>query len=178
LIKGWAAGLRYSRPWDRVFSDIDIAVDPSDYERAFELLNGNYPMVDLHRGLRHHDTLEWRDVYKNSRIVNLGDREIRILCEEDHLRVLCVHWLTDGGAYKKKLLDVYYAVANRSDDFDWRRCLESVNERRRKWIIYTIGLAHRYYQLEIDDLPFAREAKNIPAWLIETLEKEWKTEKG
>lgn len=176
LIKGWAAGLKYSHPWERTFSDVDLAVDPSDFERAFALLGGKYPMVDLHRGLRHHDTLEWKDIYENSQLVNVEDTEIRVLREEDHLRVLCVHWLTDGGAYKKKLLDVYYAVANRSKNFDWHRCLDTVSERRKKWIIYTIGLAHRYYQLRIDDLPFAGKARNIPVWLIKALEKEWSTD--
>jgi hypothetical protein len=176
LIKGWAAGLKYSRPWERTFSDLDLAVDPFEYLRALELLDKKYLMVDLHRGLRQHDTLEWKNLYENSQVVKLENTEIRVLREEDHLRVLCVHWLIDGGAYKKKLLDVYYAVKNRSENFDWQRCLDSVTDRRRKWVIYTIGLAHRYYQLKIDDLPFAREAESIPVWLIAALEKEWKTD--
>lgn len=175
LIKGWAAGLKYSRPYERYFSDIDIAVDPSDYRRALEAAREFNPAIDLHEGLRHHDTLEWNDIYENSKTVALEDAEIRILREEDHLRVLCVHWLTDGGAFKEKLLDVYYAVKNRSSDFDWNRCLNVVSRRRRRWIICTIGLAHRYYGLNTDDLPFADEARDLPGWLIAALEKEWKS---
>jgi hypothetical protein len=101
LIKGWAAGLKYSQPWERFFSDIDIAVNPSDYQRAQEIAFENNLSVDLHKGLRHHDTLAWSDLYENSRLVLIDDAQIRILREEDHLRVLCVHWLTDGGAFKE-----------------------------------------------------------------------------
>lgn len=175
LIKGWAAGLKYPCPWERYFSDIDIAVNPKDYGKALEIASANNLTIDLHKGLRQHDTLGWANIFENTTIVELPDGEIRILREEDHLRVLCVHWLIDGGAFKEKLLDVYYAVRNRSSDFDWSRCLNLVGKRRRRWIICTIGLAHRYYDLELKDLPFAAEARNLPKWLIDALEKEWKS---
>ncbi|HEX8638163.1 MAG TPA: nucleotidyltransferase family protein, partial [Pyrinomonadaceae bacterium] len=57
LIKGWAAGLKYARPWERYFSDIDIAVNPDEYKKALEISEVNNLNVDLHEGLRHHDTL-------------------------------------------------------------------------------------------------------------------------
>lgn len=173
LIKGWAAGLKYPRPWERYFSDIDIAVDPSDYKRALEIADEINLAIDLHKGLRNHDTLDWTDIYENSRNIPLEDTQVRILRDEDHLRVLCVHWLVDGGAFREKLLDIYYAVKNRSSDFDWNRCLNVVSLRRRRWIICTIGLAHKYHKLTIEDLSFASEARNIPKWLTEALEKEW-----
>ena len=179
LIKGWAAAQNYNEPFEREFNDIDLVLDPKDYKRALEFQentrDGN-TAIDLHRGLRQLDTVAFEDVYSFSKTVKCGQAEIRVLCPEDHLRVLCVHWLIDGGAKENKLWDIYYAVANRPADFDWNRCLDSVSKTRRKWIICTIALAHKYLDLNITDTPLAWESFEIPGWLIEALEKEWRSD--
>lgn len=176
LIKGWAAAQFYPAKENRQFIDIDICIAPDEFERAKELLplcTDRGLMVDLHRGLRHLDTLEWRDLFENTKLLKIEETNVRILKPEDHLRVLCVHWLNDGAAYREKLWDIYYAVENRQLDFDWQRCLDSVDQKRRKWIVCAIGLAHRYLGLELKDTPIAAEAKEIPDWIIKTVESEW-----
>jgi hypothetical protein len=176
LIKGWAAGLSYPEGEPRQFTDIDLAVSASDYERArLLLISGELTgiNVDLHNELRHLDTLPWDDLFANSQLVDLDDRPIRILRPEDHLRLLCVHWLTDGGVNRDRLRDIYYAIKNRPVDFDWSRCLESVSSNRRRWVLCVIGLTNRYFDLPLDGLAFADEARQLPKWLIKRVEKEW-----
>jgi hypothetical protein len=176
LIKGWAAARKYPRSHVRRPGDMDLAVSPEDFKRASEFIVdpevARYN-IDLHKGLRQLDSVDWTDLFKHSELVDLNGTSVRVLCDEDHLRVLCVHWLIDGGGYKDKLWDIYYAVQNRSADFDWDRCLNVVSAVRRKWVICAIALAHRYLGLKVDDLPFANELETIPNWITNCVEREW-----
>lgn len=176
LIKGWAAGRMYPVSKFRSSTDIDLAVSPDEYERALDItgeMENHHLSIDLHKGLRHLDTVQWDDLSENSFTVDLDGIPIRVLRPEDHLRVLCVHWLADGGAYKQRLWDIYYAVENRSPGFDWERCLMTVSATRRRWIVCVIGLTHKYFNLNIDELPFSDEARDLPVWLTKALEREW-----
>lgn len=176
LIKGRANAEFYPNKFERQYHDIDICVSPENFKKAEFLLKNNltkYGVVDLHDGLRHLDTLDWENLYENSILLELNNHKIRILRPEDHLRILAVHWLMDGGEYKDRLYDIFWVVKNRPKDFDWERCLNSVSQNRRYWIICVIGLTHKYLKLNIDDLPFSHEAKQLPKWLVERVEKEW-----
>ena len=176
LIKGWAAGRFYPNGTFRPTSDVDLAVAATDFEIAYPLARSSKTgglVIDLHRELRHLDTCSWHDLFENSQLVDLDGDQIRVLRPEDHLRVLAVHWLTDGGWFRDRLWDIYYAIENRPADFDWSRCLDSVSSIRRRWIVCVIGLTHRYFDLNIDDLPFNEEALALPHWLIKAVEREW-----
>jgi Uncharacterised nucleotidyltransferase len=177
LIKGWAAARNYPQSVERFYSDVDLAVAAADFDRAKRLLAnkpGTKIGIDLHREIRHLDTRPWHEVVCDSLELEISGELIRIPSCEDHLRVLAVHWLNDGGTRKDRLWDIYYAVQNRPESFDWERCLTSVSDVRRSWIITVIGLAHKYLGLAVNDLPFAEEAINLPKWLVATVEKEWK----
>jgi hypothetical protein len=175
LIKGWAAARNYPPTKPRFFGDIDLAVSAADFDSATSLINSGSEIggVDLHRELEHLDTVSWPRLVANSDLVQLDGEEIRILCPEDHLRVMCVHWLTDGGERRERLWDIAYAVSNRPPEFDWSKCLDVVSETRRQWIIASIGIAHKYLGLDLSGIPFADEAQNLPGWLTKCLEKEW-----
>lgn len=179
LIKGWAAAAYYPEKWQRIYTDIDLAIEPDSFSRAVEIWRsdkGNRLDLDIHRGLRHLDTLSWERLFADSQLISLEGGEIRVLRPEDHLRILAVHWLNDGGGYREKLWDIYYLVQNRPADFDWERCLNLVEKNRRRWIVCAIGLAHRFLGLRIDDTPVAREARELPDWLVRAVRREWASE--
>jgi len=176
LIKGWAASRNYPVEHPRQFSDIDLAVSSKDHDLAFELSHAaplNLLSIDIHRELRHLDTVPWKTLFDQSKLESIDNSAIRILCPEDHLRVLCIHWLTDGGQYRERLWDIYYAVKNRPADFDWDKCLACVSPTRQKWIVTTIAIVKKYLGLEASGLPFDVKTENIPKWIIRCLEKEW-----
>jgi len=177
LIKGWAAAQNYPKSHVRRPADIDLAVSSDEYQTVLALIRepqlANFD-IDLHKGLRQLDTLEWDDVFEHSILIDQEGTAIRVLCPEDHLRVLATHWLIDGGGYKDKLWDIYYAVANRPPDFDWERCLSVVDKNRRDWVICAIAIAHKYLDLPVEDLPFANEVATVPRWISLCIEREWK----
>ena len=175
LIKGWAAAQNYPNPSVRFFNDLDLMVNPANYNEIIETCK-DYQLknpIDFHRGARHLDNLDFNSLFADSRLVKCQNTEIRILSPEDHLRILCVHWLNDGGIKREKLWDIFYAVQNRSADFDWNRCLDATSPKRRKWIVCAILLAEKYLDLDLTDTPIALEAGNLPEWVIRTVEQEW-----
>lgn len=176
LIKGWAAAKNYPPNTSRYYSDIDIAVSSADFKAVSGIIaaaRSSLSGVDLHNELRHLDSVPWPKLFGRSSVVETDSGPIRILSPEDHLRVMATHWLNDGGANKERLWDIYYAVTNRPSDFDWSVCLDPVSRTRRGWVICAIGLAHKYLDLPINDLPFRDDALKIPKWVIKTVEKEW-----
>ncbi len=178
LIKGWAAARNYPPDHPRFFGDVDLAVAESDYPKAQQLLEReDSPIegVDLHRELRTLDTLSWETLLANSELTELDGEMIRVLSPEDHLRVMVVHWLTNGGESRERLWDIAYAVKNRPPNFDWAKCLNVVSRERRGWVIATIGLAHLYLGIDISDLPFKDEASRVPRWLTRSVERSWKS---
>ena len=177
LIKGLAAAVNYPDSMHRPSIDMDLAVAASNFQSASVFANGlpaNGLAIDLHMELRHFDTLSWADLFSRSQQIKTEVGSYRVLCPEDHLRVLAVHWLNDGGVNRERLWDICYLIENRSADFDWDRALNVVSPRRRRWILCTIGLAHRYLGLDLSGTPVAIDAADLPEWLTKTVEREWK----
>lgn len=176
LIKGLAAARFYPDDKTRLSVDMDIAVAAEVFETANAIAAAAAPKglaIDLHRELRHLDTVPWDDLFANSQLLDVDGGAIRVLRPEDHLRVLIVHWLTDGGADRDRLWDIYYGIANRPDDFAWERFLDVVGPNRRRWLVCAAGLAHHFLELDLDDTPIKDEALKLPPWLLQAVEHEW-----
>ncbi len=179
LIKGLAAGRFYPDSQPRVSVDLDLAVATADFDRARQVARSDAAAglaIDLHRELRHLDTVPWADIFENSVTLPLEGGKIRIPRPEDHLRIVCLHWLTDGGRVKERLYDVYYAVSKREPMFDWDRFFGVVSPTRQRWLECTLGLTAKYLGLDLTDTPAAGADEKLPRWLTDTVEREWSAE--
>ena len=176
LFKGYSVARFYPPLTIRTYGDIDIAVNPTQYRRAFDRL-GSGPTeklnVDLHEGFRDRDMLPWSDVYSRTYHVELDGVAVRVLGEEDQLRMVATHWLIDGGLFKDKLWDIYYLVTNRKPDFDWRLCMDFVGPIRKTWVISAIATARDYLDLDLACVPEEVVNFKLPNWYGQALEREW-----
>ena len=178
LFKGFSVSSYYPDDYLRVCGDIDLAVSKENFKKAAAVLKSEKRLrsdVDLHGGFRRLDTVAWENLFENSRFISIRGFSVRVLRAEDQLRIVCVHWLADGGEYFGKLPDIYWLVANRPYNFVWERCLNTVSRERRRWIICAIGLAHRYLGLDLTGTPIEKQAENLPNWLTKRVEKEWQS---
>lgn len=176
ILKGAAVARFYPDDKPRISVDIDVGVSPEQFENTLNLnKDGEFrnALVDVHKGIRHFDTREWPEVFKETKTIDLEEGRIRVLRDEDQLRMIAVHWLTDGGEREDRLWDIHYLVRGRPADFDWDYFLEANGPLRRRWLTAVIGLANRYTGLNIDDLPYAEEYADLPDWLVRTLESRW-----
>ena len=175
LVKGWAAARLYPEVGLRPSGDIDLCVHPAQYDRAEATLNGwtdhQFPL-DLHKGFSTLDQESTDVLYTRSQLLSLGDVSIRVLAPEDHLRVLCVHFLRHGAFRPLWLCDIAAAVEGRPSDFDWDLCLGR-NRQRADWVACTIGLAHQLLGAFVYDTPVKRRAEQLPGWLIPTMLRQW-----
>ncbi|HQU92821.1 MAG TPA: hypothetical protein PLK77_11020, partial [Pyrinomonadaceae bacterium] len=176
LIKGWSISRFYDPGHYRISTDIDLLFAPVDESGISDEIKDPPPSIsiDAHFGPRHLDTLTFQDLLDRSYIVELNGVPIRVLADEDNLRVSAVHWLIDGGVYREKLWDIYYLVKNRSEGFDWARCLESNGPIRKTWVLAAIATARDYLDLDLTGIPEEARDFVLPAWYAQTLEREWK----
>jgi hypothetical protein len=176
MFKGWVSAVLYPPETPRAFIDIDFAVAPSDYPAAERILRSpecSNLNVDLHRGFRHFDVRPWPEIFAESIVTNINGSDFRTPSPEHHLRLLCAHWLNDGGADRNRLWDIYYSVEKGGSSFDWDRCVNAAGPERRTWVIYAIAVTHKYLGLAIDDLPIKDEVQSVPKWIRKTVEDEW-----
>ena len=177
LIKGWAVARFYGENANRVYTDIDLVISPDQFDdanRVWREWKRPGAPIDLHCSLRNLDRIPWDTAFKRSQIVDLNGTPIRVLADEDNIRVTAAHWLMDGGVNREKLLDIYYLVKNRRNDLDWPMVLEAGTPERRGWVIAAIATARDYAQLDVSGLPEEIRTFQLPEWYKKTLEREWR----
>jgi hypothetical protein len=110
----------------------------------------------------------WDELFGRSQLVNLGAEQIRVLSDEDHLRILCLHLLRSGAWRPLWLCDVAVALESRAADFDWDRCLTS-NKKVAEWVACTIGVAQELLGAKGEGC--AQRA--LPGWLAPAVLRQW-----
>jgi hypothetical protein len=175
LVKGWAISRHYAEPEARPCGDVDICVSEEQYEAAQTILKGRTAAAhhaDLHKGFRHLDNRSFDELLARSELLELEGEPIRVLSAEDHLRVLCYHFLREGGWRPLWLCDISVALETRPPGFAWDVCLGGRGPVG-DWIACTLGLASRLLGADLEGVPRAvREAK-LPQWLLHSILREW-----
>src|SRR6266436_148196 len=187
LVKGWNVARLYPEPGLRHYFDVDLCVRRDCYARASDLVaslgdDGLY--VDLHDELDHLDVMTWDEFGSGSQLLTLGETEIRVPRAEDHLRILCIHWLRHGAWRPAGLCDIAAALESRRDDFDWQRCL-AADPLRADWVACAIGLAHNLLGAQIDQrsgfntasadnvVRLRARLEYLPRWLVPAVLRRW-----
>jgi hypothetical protein len=176
LVKGWAAAQLYPQSGLRPYADIDICVRSKDYARAKPLLIGEGGNVDLHQGFRAFGNRTWEGLYERSLLLKVHGLEIRILSAEDHLGLLCFHFLREGAWRPLWLCDIAAALESRPANFNWEVCFER-GHAAPDWFTCAIVLAHHLLGARLDGVPEWVTAKGLPRWFIPSVMKEWSAPK-
>lgn len=175
LVKGWAIARLYPEVGLRPYGDLDLCVAPKEHPAArLALKKEAYTTfnVDLHRGFKTLDDRSWDELWSRSYLVKLADLEVRVLSPEDHLRVLCFHFLREGAWRPLWLCDIAVGLEMRPADFDWG-LFSGSNDRRQKWSACAIALAHQLLGAKMDGVPEAIHNARLPNWLLPSVLKAW-----
>ena len=175
LIKGWAIARFYPHPTLRAYGDIDVFVNPAEYSAARQALDqtesGSW-WVDLHSQLSELRNHPWEELFARSGTANLQGTRVRVLCPEDNLALLAIHFFKHGAWRPSWLCDIALMIESLPPRFDWNLCFGS-NQRQASWIASSIVLAHRLLGAQIDAVPLSAQAREIPDWLIDATLKQW-----
>jgi hypothetical protein len=174
LMKGWSVACRYPRAGLRPYGDIDLLIRPEDQLIANSLVKSDELrdcLIDLHPGVFELADRRIAELFARSKLVSCGAGQARVLCDEDHLALLAIHFLKHAAWRPLWLCDVGLMLESRSSDFDWEVCLGR-DKRRVNWILSTIGLAHELLDASIGDERVAAQA-TVPPWLVESVLTNW-----
>jgi hypothetical protein len=177
--KGWVIARQYPEPGLRPYGDIDLYVRPEqygDYVAALANPEARGWNIDLHRGAAELDDRSFDELYAHSQLVRCGETEARIFGPEDHLRLLCLHFLKEGALRPLWLLDIAIVLNSLGDSFDWTYFCKG-DYRRTDWAACAIGLAHQILGAKVTGLPVEARAVNLPRWLVPVLLQQWGTGK-
>ncbi len=173
LAKGWVAARLYPEPTLRPYGDIDILVRSENFKSVSELFSspeGSDCWIDLHRRFSELGNRSVAELFSRSKLMAVGQEQARVLGDEDHVALLCIHLLKHGAWRPLWLCDVAAAMEFQSPAFDWELCLGK-DSTRASWIKSAFGLAHRLLGASTEKLPF--DPGSSPRWLLDAVLAQW-----
>lgn len=171
VVKGWSISRLYPEPGLRPYGDIDLCVRPDDRPAAAQVLTraaGACGVVDLHVGVADLDDRRLDDLYRRSRLLPLGDVEIRVPGAEDQLRHHCLHLMRHGAWRPLWLCDLGAALETLPPNFDWDYC-RSGDPRLTVWMNCAIALACRLLDARSPCSPV-----EVPTWMTAAVLRLWR----
>lgn len=192
FIKGLALGSYYASPQSRPVGDIDLCCGKERYEDAVNevaRLTGNSPLrigeksttlhmrgdrlssfisVDVHKSLSAYELDD--SALKMAKKVWTFGLELPTLSEEEHLRLICLHFLKHGGWRPIWLCDVAAMAESLPSDFDWDRCMK--DERTAHYVSTVLELSRRILGAEFEMAGRYRPA-SLPDWLTPEVLRQW-----
>ncbi|HMF55159.1 MAG TPA: nucleotidyltransferase family protein [Pyrinomonadaceae bacterium] len=177
LVKGWAIARSYPETVLRPFGDMDIFVLPEQHALAQSVLSrpeAKGLWFDLHKKFEEFPGGNAEELFERSRLVKLGDYDVRVMSEEDHFALLSIHMLRHGAWRPLWLCDIGAALETRAASFDWQICLGR-NNRRAKWITCAIGLAREFLGARVNNDEIESRSRELPGWLVQTMLKQWES---
>jgi hypothetical protein len=201
LFKGWALSHYYSERRLRALGDIDLCAPPGRFDALADILrrqgffelnatdgqangrtklftsmnaaSGKYLMVDLHEGLEKFRLPPLEDVFARAVQLQAGNHFLLVPAAEDHLRIIAVHFLRDGGWRPSSLCDVGAMIEALPPAFDWDLCLGK-EPRYRRWVACTVALAHEFLGARLDAFPEECRVRDTPKWLSAAVLRAWR----
>lgn len=176
LFKGWAAARLYAEPDLRPFGDVDLCVEPEHRDVAFEVISAlagaSGAPVDLHVSFPDLPDRSLNEIFARGRPVAVGNAGIDVLCPEDHLRCVAVHFFRHGATRPLSLCDVGAAMESTPSNFDWEYCLHG-NARLTNHVVLALKLASELLGARPVTAARVGDTEGLPRWLIRAVLRQW-----
>ncbi|HET8634390.1 MAG TPA: nucleotidyltransferase family protein [Gemmatimonadales bacterium] len=185
LVKGWAISRLYPEPIVRSAGDIDLWVSAGDLAAAEAALSQDGDPLGASVDLQYrkpHMPWSWLDATQDAlasanEIIDIGGVAVRTPRQDDHLRMVCLHFLSHGARRPLWLCDAALLMETRGSEWEWERVF-GPNRTERQWIATTLLLAHELLGADISGTPVAAQAGTLPKWLIPAVLRRWESAEG